>query len=85
MEAAIRPGLGIVPVLVAVPVGVPLAVLGGGVRMPTVAVADAAPVEDVPLTRAGPQPGTNAFLPSETPAAPAAPAVPVYPRKQARH
>jgi len=59
---------------------VQLAVVAGGVRLPAVEVAQAAPVvEERPK---------SAFLPAEVkPVAPKAPApiVPVYPRKQARH
>lgn len=64
--------------LVAAPAGLQLAVVAGGVRLPAVEVAQAAPVvEERPK---------SAFLPAEVkPVAPKAPVVPVYPRKQARH
>jgi hypothetical protein len=67
---------------VVVPAGLQLAVLAGGVRMPLVQVAEVAPVEEQPISRAGSPAGVSAFLPN---AIPAEPTVPVYPRKQARH
>lgn len=84
-----NPLIGVTPAIVAAPAGPQFAVLSGGVRLPTFAVAQAAPVaEDRPISRAGSEAGTSAFLPKAVkPAAPRAPApvVPVYPRKQARH
>jgi len=75
--------------LVAAPAGLQLAVIAGGVRLPTFEVAQAAPVIDErPISRAGSKVGENAFLPAPVkPAVPKAPApiVPVYPAKQARH
>jgi hypothetical protein len=58
-----------------------LAVIGGGVRMPAIEVAQAAAVEDLPIRRAGSPTGVNAFLPETS----VAPPVPVYAPKQARH
>jgi hypothetical protein len=82
------PLVGIAPAFVAAPAGLQLAVIGGGVRLPTFDVAQAAPVDERPIARAGSEAGESAFLPAKVkPAAPKgpAPAVPVYPRKQARH
>ena len=81
MPTAARPILGAVPVVVVVPAGLQLAVLGGGVRMPAIQVAEAPVVPEQPISRVGSAPGVSAFLPSEAPA----PTVPVYPVKQARH
>jgi hypothetical protein len=82
------PLVGIAPGSVAAPAGLQLAVIAGGVRLPTFDVAQAAPVDERPIARAGSEAGESAFLPAEIkPVAPTrpAPVVPVYPRKQARH
>jgi filamentous hemagglutinin family protein len=64
------------PLLPASPAGPPLAVIGGGVRMPAIEIAQT----DVPAEEeAGP---AARPAPAQTPIKPA---VPVYPRKQARH
>lgn len=84
-----NPLIGLAPGLVAAPAGLQLAVIDGGLRLPVIQVADAAPVvEERPIRRAGSEVGENAFLPTAVkPVAPkpAAPVVPVYPRKPARH
>jgi hypothetical protein len=69
-------------VVVAVPAGLQLAVVGGGVTMPTIELASLSPSDERPISRTAGTPGVNAFLPSK---APVVPVVPVYPRKQARH
>lgn len=59
--------------LVAAPVGMELALVEGGVRMPPIPVAETVPVaEERPII-----PAVREVLPR--------PVVPVYPRKQARH
>jgi hypothetical protein len=69
--------------VVAAPVSLTLAVMGGGVQMPPVEVAAAPAEEERPIRRAGNAPGRNAFAPTKP--APQKPIVPVRPRKQARH
>ena len=76
-----NPLLGVGSMPVAAPAGLQLAVIGGGVRLPVVEVAQAPVAEEQPIRRAASEVGDNAFLPSEAPT----PVVPVYPRKQARH
>lgn len=83
-----NPLIGIAPALVAAPVGLNLAVVAGGVRLPVVQLAEAPVIDELPISRAGSEVGESAFLPAQVkPIAPAAPApvVPVYPRKQARY
>lgn len=82
-----NPLLGVTPALIAAPAGLQLAVIAGGISMPTIQVAEIAPVVDErPISRAGSKVGGNAFLPSVVkPSVVRTPVVPVYPRKQARH
>jgi hypothetical protein len=81
LSPATRPLLGATPVAVFVPAGLQVAVIGGGVRMPAIQVAQEAPVEEMPISRAGSPAGVSGFLPQT----PVAPPVPIYPAKQARH
>jgi hypothetical protein len=70
---------------VAAPLALQLAVVGGGVRMPTLQLATIEELER-PIERASSDVGENAFLPAAQPVQQApTPVVPVYPRKQARH
>jgi hypothetical protein len=73
--------------MVAIPAA-PLAVIGGGVRMPPVQMASLQPVQpelaELPIERVASEVGENAFLPATVKPLPSPP-VPVYPRKQARH
>jgi hypothetical protein len=72
-------------VLIAAPAAPQLAVIGGGVRMPTLQLAEIEEA-DRPIDRASSDVGENAFLPVAQPVQRApSPIVPVYPRKQARH
>jgi hypothetical protein len=72
-------------VLVAAPLLPQLAVIGGGIRMPTPQLAELEEA-DRPIDRASSDVGENAFLPVAQPVQRApSPVLPVYPRKQARH
>jgi hypothetical protein len=79
----IAPPITTPPLVVGGTPGLQLAVIGGGVRMPPVILAEAQPLEEQPISRAASPVGPNAFLPAKP--APAVPVVPIYPRKQARH
>jgi hypothetical protein len=72
-------------IVVAAPVGPQIAVIDGGVTMPTVQLAEIEEAER-PIERISSDLGENAFLPVAQPVQQAPSLViPVYPRKQARH
>ena len=71
---AVTPELiGLAPLVVGVPAGLQLAVLGGGVRMPLVEVAETTPVPQAVPVVARPVPLAPVYV------------APVYPRKQDRN